>query len=53
MVFGMETLKQLILMRPSHRLEFLDVLLDFTSNEITEVGLFAFFVSEDVSSLNL
>ncbi|XP_041352693.1 symplekin-like [Gigantopelta aegis] len=36
-VFGMETLKQLILMRPSHRLEFLDVLLDFTSNEIAEV----------------
>ena len=36
---GMTTLKELIIKRPCMKLEFLDVLLDFTSHERSEVGI--------------
>ena len=36
--FGMSTLRDLILKRPAMKLEFLDVLLDFTSHEKVEVS---------------
>ncbi|XP_060559831.1 symplekin-like isoform X2 [Ruditapes philippinarum] len=34
---GLETLKKLIMTRPAHRLRFLDVLLEFTSSDHTEL----------------
>jgi len=50
---GMTTIKDLIIKRPNLKSEFLDILLNFTSHEKSEVGILSVVSVGTISSLQM